>query len=89
MNGNDILVLDEDDDRTQSFADPLCCFRQSTLQSRCMAVFHTAILHGFHPQLSLKPLIDSEILIPLMDDLTLDYTKYKLYNNLNFDFRIS
>ena len=54
-----------------------------------MAVFHTAILHGFHPQLSLKPLIDSEILIPLMDDLTLDYTKYKLYNNLNFDFRIS
>ena len=40
-------------------------------------------------QSSGEPLIDSEILIPLMDDLTLDYTKYKLYNNLNFDFRIS
>ena len=68
---------------------PTPCVVSVNLHFRVDAWQFSILLFFMDSTHNLKPLIDSEILIPLMDDLTLDYTKYKLYNNLNFDFKIS
>lgn len=86
MNGNDILSLMKMMTERSHLSTPCVVFVNVHFR---VDAWQFSILNTFRPQLSLKPLIDSEILIPLMDDLTLDYTKYKLYNNLNLDFRIS